>query len=105
MREKPVDPRTRWVFHVIGQLVVGDQVMAIDRCVVVNYRMDHERNVEALRAQIVGSVNAVARDEHGTVVVGAAPKVNFVYAQHPKLVRTYLDESAQQQAAGPVLVQ
>lgn len=98
-----VDPRTRWVFHVIGQLVVGDSAMAIDRCLAVNYRLDHEQNIEALRSQIVASVNLTARGEDGALIVGEKPRVAFVFAAHPRLVRTFLAEDAPQ--VGPVAVQ
>lgn len=103
MTIKAVDPRTRWIWHVVGQLQIGDQQMLVDRCVATDYRLDHEAKLGMLREMIIASVNVRARDENGAVIVGEQIPIAFVFGQTPKLVRTFLEE--QQPAPGPVLVQ
>jgi len=94
MKNKPVDPRTRWVFHVCGILTVGDQQEAFDKCFVVNYRLDHEARIELLRMSVIGSLDIRARAQNGVAIVGATPEVTFMFTSLPTLVRVYLDEAA-----------
>lgn len=103
MTIKAVDPRCRWVWHVVGTLQISDQAVMVDRCITTDFRLDHEGKFDMLRDLIIGSVNVRARSDRGAVIVGEQIPIAFVFGQTPKLVRTFLEE--QQPAPGPVLVQ